>query len=138
MPDIAPPEMKELARRLLARETPSRKRSEAGETTAFPVCEKFRRPLSSFTGVAGFRSLLSRALALAGEEVHWLRALHIKADGSLEGLDELEAELDAREVAEGEVVLVGHLLELLVTFIGSTFTLQLLRDIWPNKNGLNF
>ena len=67
-----------------------------------------------------------------------MRALHIKADGSLEGLEKLEVKLDSREVAEGELVLVSHLLGLLVTFIGPALTLGLLRDIWPKMNDLEF
>ena len=74
---------------------------------------------------------------MAGTEVPWLRAVHVKADGSLEGLDELEANVDAQEVAEGEVVIIGHLFKLLATFIGPALTLQLLQDTWPN-NRLHF
>jgi hypothetical protein len=84
--------------------------------------------------MAGFRALFSRALALANEEVPWLRALHIKADGSLEGLDELEANLDENEIVEGEVVLVARLLELLITFIGPALTVRIIQDAWPRAN----
>ena len=44
-------------------------------------------------------------------EVSWILKLTIAADGSLDGP---KAKPDARTVAEGEVVLVGHLLALLV------------------------
>jgi hypothetical protein len=33
---------------------------------------------------------------------------------------------------EGEVVLIGHLLGLLVILIGPALTLQLLHDVWPD------
>jgi len=125
---------KEFARRLLAYEAGSGKPADAKVSPAFRVCEKLRGPLGKLLGVGGFRSLLSRALALAGAEVPWLRALHIKADGSLEGLDELEAKLDSRAVAEGEVVLAAQLLGLLVTFIGAALTQRLLQDIWPTMD----
>ena len=82
-------------------------------------------------GVAGFHALLSRSLALASRQISWLRELHIKPDGSVEGVTEVEARLDAHAVAEGEVVLVGHLLGLLVILIGPALTLGLLHDIWP-------
>ncbi|MEY2466516.1 MAG: hypothetical protein QOD03_1037 [Verrucomicrobiota bacterium] len=134
----ATPKLKEFARRLLAHDAATGKSGITKNSETFRVCEKLRGPLSRLTGGGGFRSLLSRALALAGAEVAWLRALHIKADGSLEGLAKLEAKLDSREVAEGEVALVSQLLELLITFIGPALTLQLLRDIWPKMKDLDF
>jgi hypothetical protein len=132
------PKLKKIARRLLAHDEALGKPAGTKDSESFHVCEKLREPLSRLTGVGGFRSLLSRALALAGAEVPWLRALHIKADGSLEGLGQLETKLDSREVAGGEVALVSQLLGLLITFIGPALTLQLLHDIWPEMNDLEF
>jgi hypothetical protein len=62
-----------------------------------------------------------------------LCALQVNPDGSLKGLHELEAKLDSRLVAEGQVVLLSELLGLLVTFIGPALTLQLLQDVWPKN-----
>jgi hypothetical protein len=134
MPNGAPPTLKELAKRLLADEARADKQRGANQSAAFRVCEKLRHPLGKLLGMAGFRALFSRALALANEEVPWLRALHIKADGSLEGLDELEANLDENEIVEGEVVLVARLLELLITFIGPALTVRIIQDAWPRAN----
>jgi len=131
------PKLKEFARRLLAQDADSGNSADTKDFEAFPVCEKLRGPLSRLAGVGGFRSLQSRALAMAGAEVAWLRSLQIKPDGSLEGFDKLKAKLDSHEVAEGEVALVSQLLELLVTFIGPALTLQLLHDIWPKMNDLD-
>lgn len=120
--------MRKLAQRLLASEA----REKTGETrTLFCVSEKLRVPLSNLTGVAGFRVLLSRALALAGEEVRWMMAIHVDAHGSLEGLDDACARLSRDEISEGEAVLIARLIGLLVTLIGSPLTLHLLQDIWP-------
>ena len=102
------------------------------------MCEKLRGPLGKLMGVGGFRSLLARSLALAGAEVPWLGTLQIKADGSLEGLNESEVKLDWSATAEGEVVLVAQLLGLLVTFIGAGLTQRLLHDVWPELDELNF
>lgn len=131
MPDHATAELKEFARRLLACEVASRKPGGAKDSAAFQVVEKLRGPLAKLLGTGGFRALFSRALALANGEVAWLRALHIKADGSLEGLEELEAKLDRDAIARGEVALVAQLLGLLVTFIGLPLTLGLIRGAWP-------
>jgi len=129
--------LQNFARRLLALEASVGKTRESEGSAAFRVCEKLRQALSTFAGTAGFRSLLSRALALAGDEFHWLKAIHVGADGSLEGLDEVQ--LTDAEIAEGEAVLVAQLIGLLVTFIGATLTLQLLRQAWPEASlgGLN-
>lgn len=130
------PNFRGSARRLLAYELASGISPEAKGSRVFFVCDKLRRPLAQLTGMGGFRSLLARALALAGEEVPWLRGLHVRADGSLDGLAELEANLGPEEIASGEVILVARLLELLVTFIGPALTLGLLKDAWPKMDDL--
>ncbi len=131
MSKTATPIPKEFAQQLLAYEETSGQPAEGKDSAAFRVCEKLRGPLGKVLGVGGFRSLLSRALALTCEEVPWLCALQVKADGTLEGLDELEAKLDPRAITEGEAVLVGQLLGLLIIFIGPALTLGLLHNIWP-------
>ena len=128
----ATPKMRDFAKRLIAYEARGNKSFETKKTpAAFHVCEKLRVHLSTFMGNAGFRALLARSLALASAEVAWLRAMHVKADGSLEGLDELEAQVDPNEIAEGCVVLLAQLLGLLVAFIGEDLTLRLVREVWP-------
>ena len=128
----ATPKMRNFAKRLIAYETRENRSFETKKTlAAFHVCEKLRAHLSTFLGNAGFRALLARALALAVAEVAWLRAMQVKADGSLEGLDELEAQVDPNEIFEGCVVLLAQLLGLLVAFIGEDLTLRLVREVWP-------
>lgn len=90
-------------------------------------------------GTGGFDALIVRALALAGTEADWLLKIRVKADGSLEGLGDLQGCLDPAEITRGSVVLVASLLGLLVTFIGEILTLRLVRDIWPElPNSDNF
>jgi hypothetical protein len=122
--------MRDFAQRLVAREAMGKKPFERNGRAFGRVIEKVRGPLAALTGVAGFRSLLSRALALANAEVRWLRAVHVKADGALECPPEI-ARLDKEEMANGEVALVAQLLGLLVTFIGEALTARLLEDVWP-------
>ena len=133
------PSLREFATRLLAGEGAAAKRAGVN-APAFHTCEKLRPPLGKMMGVAGFRSLFSRALALASADVPALCALHVKADGSLEGIEELEGKLSADEMALAEVILVERLLELLVTFVGPALTLQLIRNAWPGTkfNDLDF
>jgi hypothetical protein len=126
--------MRDLANRLIAHETRESMPSGAKPPAAFPGCEKLRRPLAALLGNCGFRVLLSRALALATAEIPRLRAVRVKADGSLEGLAELHAQLDPGELHEGGVVLLAQLLGLLVTFIGEKLTLSLMSKVWTGMS----
>jgi hypothetical protein len=81
-------------------------------------------------GNAGFRALLSRALALANPEVSWLRAVNVNVDGTLQW-SEAGRVLDPAEFLEGRVVLLAQLLGLLTAFIGPSLTLRLVGEIWP-------
>jgi len=117
-----------LVRQLLAIDAALGNPDGADDSRAFRACDRLRSPLSKLIGIGGFRSLLSRALALAGEDVPWLRGLHINADGSVEGL---ETEVDPREFNKGELALMTEFVGLLVAFIGPALTLQFLLDICP-------
>jgi len=88
-------------------------------------------------GNEGFRALLSRALALANVEVPWLETVHVKADGSMEGLNEIKAQVEPEDIAEGSVVVFAQLLGLLVAFIGETLTLRMVREVWPKLPQIN-
>ncbi len=125
------PPIRNYAQHLIAYEAQQDQSSRADHPAAFSVCEKLREPLASLSGLNGFRSLLSRALALAGDEVRWLRAVHVKPDGSLECPAEM-SDLDQKEISGGENALVAQLLGLLETFIGEPLTLSLVREVWPS------
>ena len=86
------------------------------------VCDKLRRPLTTLTGAAGFRSLLARALALAKQESPVLGAWEIRSDGSLAGVN--------GEAAQSGSVLIAHLIGLMITFIVESLTLRLVHDAW--------
>jgi len=120
-----------LAQRLLTYEAVAGENSEPAESAAFRVCVKLRRPLTTLAGVAGFRSLLSRALTLARAEVPSLGAVQVAADGSLKGLDELEPQIGKEQARDGGAILIVQLIGLLLTFIGEGITLRLVQDVWP-------
>lgn len=125
------PGIRALSRWLLACEAAPGKPPSQKSPGAFSVCGKLRQHLSVLAGVAGFRSLLSRALTLAKAEVPWLDALRIREDGSLDWPGADESQRDREKMAEGEVALVAQLLGLLVSFIGEALTLLLVREVWP-------
>jgi len=81
--------------------------------------------LITLAGLAGFRSLLSRALTLARAKAPGLNAMQVAADGSLLGLDDLQPQVDEAQVREAGIILITELLGLLIRVVGEPMTLQL-------------
>ena len=129
---MLPPQTRDLALRLLAYENAAGKSSEPTEFAAFGVCERLRQPLITLAGVAGFRSLLSRALTLGKAEAPSLNAVQVAVDGSLQGLDGLRPQVDV-DAREAGIILITQLLGLLVRVVGEAMTLQLVTsEILPD------
>lgn len=128
------PETQDLARRLLAFEAAHHNSSATGVDGAARVIDELRLRLIKLAGVDGFRALLSRALTLAKAEVPSLNMVQVSADGSLEGFEGIEQSHETGETGEAGKILVAHLLELLVTFIGEPLTLRLVRDQSPDAS----
>jgi hypothetical protein len=129
--NTATPAIQNLARRLIALEAAGVP-SDGLVAEAVRACEKLRVPLAKLAGVAGFRSLMTRAMALATAEAPWLASVQVRADGSLEGFDADGLYQGAVPSGEPGVVVVAQLLGLLVTFIGEPLTLRIVRDAWPH------
>jgi hypothetical protein len=116
------PSTPELARQLVAYERVETGQAKADHEAVCRVCEKLRLPLGTLAGGAGFRSLLSRALALAKHESPALSAWEVRADGSLHGLN--------GQAAQSSSVLVAHLIGLMIMLIGKSLTLRIIHDVW--------
>jgi hypothetical protein len=129
--------LRDFAERLLAEESASAS-GHADLPVAFRVCNKLRLRLTTLAGLAGFHSLLSRAITLAAREAPGLSTLRINADGSLDRLagsvegGHAKPHPDQLDANEG-VVLVAHVVGLLFTFIGEALTLRLINDIWRKE-----
>jgi hypothetical protein len=121
-----------MARRLLTYEAFAGETSVPTEPASLRVYEKLRRPLCALAGVAGFQALATRALALAKSEASNLGAVQITADGSLQGLGELNPQADKDQAGEPGVIFIAQLLGLLLIFIGEHLTLRLVQDVWPD------
>jgi hypothetical protein len=135
---MLPPQTRDLAQRLLAYENDAGETSNPREFPAFRVCEKLRQPIIALAGVAGFRSLLSRALTLASAEAPSLSAVQVAADGSLKGIDELQPQVDGDQAREAGIILITQLLGLLVRVVGEAMTLQLVTpEIPPDFRSLS-
>jgi hypothetical protein len=126
------PEIREWARRLIALETPRDARRAASAGDAAGVCERLRVPLTKLVGTAGYHSLISRALAMAKAQAPVLEPVRVRLDGSLESFAEIN-EIDG----DAGVAVVGHLLSLLVTFVGEPLTLSLIRSAWTDVALMN-
>ena len=128
------PEMRDLAQRLLSYEASAGSTSASAETATLRVYQKLRHSLGELAGSAGFQALASRALTLARSEVPSLSAVHVGADGNLEGMSSIEPSISAEmdRVHEGGIILISRLLGLLFIFLGEALTLSLLRDAWPD------
>ena len=125
------PQMRAMATGLITYESKHSNSPESKSPSGFHVCEKLRPQLATLMGNGGFRALVTRALALAIEEVPWLQHVQVKPDGSLEVVDEVDAQISKGQIGEGRVVLLAQVLGLLVAFIGEGLTLQILREVWP-------
>ena len=132
---MAAPEMRDLAHRLLTYEAGADKTSESMEYPTLRVYEKLRQSIGEVVGAAGFQSLASRALTLARWETPMFSAARITADGSLQGLGEIECQFDTDndQAGEGGIILIARLLGMLRIFLGEALTLSLLRNAWPGE-----
>ena len=128
---------RDLARRLLAEEAVHDKTSPRTESALLRVYEKLRWSLCVFAGVAGFRSLASRALTLAKAEAPSLSGVQVASGGTLQGFNETKMQSDKLQAGDGEVVLIAQLLGLLSTFIGESLTLRFVQDAWPEAGREN-
>jgi hypothetical protein len=57
--------------------------------------------------------------------------VQVAADGSLEGLDELESQIGTDRAGNAGAILIAQLIGLLLTFIGEGLTLRMVQDVWP-------
>ena len=135
MMDMSSAPMRDLARRLLAVEAASQSAADPHVHEAVRVCEKLRISLTRFAGADGF-AVAPAAGAGSGPRGSPFAARHhgVKADGSVEGLEELAADASKRSGGDAAVAITAHLLGLLVTFIGEPLTLRLVREAWPDAS----
>jgi hypothetical protein len=118
---------------MLTIEAQSQRANDAREHEAVRVCAKLKLSLTRFAGADGFASLLRRSLALARADVPSLSQITLNPDCSVEGLETLAAR-DPQSGVEAGAAIIGHMLGLLVTFIGEPLTLRLVRESWPDAS----
>jgi hypothetical protein len=121
-----------VVQQVLAYESTQGTPAEPPGQAAVRACEKLRVGFSRFAGVAGFCSILARALSLAQRDAPWLASVQVTPEGALAGFGEgAQAQDPAAAVAGGSAILT-QFLELLHTFVGEALTWRLLADAWPD------
>jgi hypothetical protein len=128
-------QMQSIATRLNTWESNAANSSKQKLGGAVLVVEKLRVPIATLMGDAGFRALLSRAIALTYAEVPWL-GTNREAEDPFNGFGRFEGQVRPHEISMAENILIANLLNLLSTFVGEALTLQFLREVWPNKQNL--
>ena len=128
---LAPPPMRHFAKQLIAYEAESDPQSAHEGPIAFSVIDKLSPHFITLMGNYGFQVMLERALAQAGKEVTWLGKISVNHEGPFCQLSELKEPMAAEIIFEGKVVFIAYVLEQLITFLGESFTLRMLRDVWP-------
>lgn len=126
------PRFRDFAERLIAIGTTQAKSSASKPPKVFAAIDELRPSLAQVVGILGFSAVLSRALAKAKTDIAWLRAVYVSPDGSLEGLDELEPNVDPKDIALGRVVLLAEFVSLLAELIGERLVLQLVQQAMSN------
>jgi hypothetical protein len=127
--------LRDFARRLIVIESRRHDATTTLTAGAVRVCDQLRTSLAKLAGMAGFHSLMSRAVAMAKAEYPAIQGVAVRDDGSLEGLDSA----GTAEGADGEagIVIVAQLIGLLVTFIGEPLTMRLVRDVWADAPAID-
>ena len=120
------PSMRALAQQLMIFEGRPQGATEDPADEAARVFERLRVALARFAGSDGFTSLVQRALALARADEPSLRQLSVRADGSLEGLEQVSG--------NAVLALIAQFLGLLVTFVGEPLTLRFVSEAWPDAS----
>jgi hypothetical protein len=123
-------ETKDLARSLVAYEAAGSSSGATG-SLAVRVCEKLRCPLSAVAGVAGYRSLLARALTLAKEEAPSLNVFDITPNGNLQCTGGIASQI-GHSSEEDDIILTSQFIGLLLSLLGPAVTLQLVQEVFPN------
>jgi hypothetical protein len=129
----ATPQLRDLARRLFAREA-KKSRAPAALAEAMEVtCRRLHARLDPLIGAGGFRALLARALHLATKEFPWLAAVSVEEHPAceLKGSREAARGLEASQVNEGFALVLANVVWLLVTFIGHDIAFGLVQEVWP-------
>ena len=128
------PQIKKLARRLLAHESKKSPSPVKLDEALEVCCQRLHKGLDPLIGAGGFRALLDRALYLAKKEHSWLHGVELEDYPGCE-LNALQEAMEGQKPAvinETFTVILANVIWLLVTFIGEDIALGLVDELWPD------
>lgn len=93
---------------------------------------------ATLVGDRGFGALVARAVHLTRPTCPWLEHAGSDVDAAqlVSALAARIGEIEAEEVERCVVLLLGHVLGLLCSFIGDDLTFRLVRRTWPDLPGI--
>jgi hypothetical protein len=121
--NIPRPSAKALAMEVIQRET----RDDDKVDVAVTVLPKLHGTLGKLIGAHGFDVVLERSLRLAKNDEPLLANVICEPGGILNGLTYLAADRE-----RGLIVVLSHLIELLMRFIGEDLAGRIVRDTWSD------
>ena len=121
-------------RRLLAREAGMAADASATAAAARRLCEHFAHQLTPLIGDAGVTAICARSLHLAQRDFPELASVRPfnHSAGPLAPLQSFLEQQEPTAATEVAVVVLATASELLASFIGESLTTRLLREAWPD------
>lgn len=129
-----PPEVLDLAHRLLRHETGGSPNPAAAAAAVDAACGRLKHELADVLGAGGVAALLGRALHLAKRERPLLAAASFDPESSscFTGLAAALAAGTDEEASAAAASVLAHLLGLLVALLGEELGLKPVRKLWPH------
>jgi hypothetical protein len=129
-----PPDVGELARRLLSHEAGDSSAPAASAAAVEMACRRLKGELTDLLGSGGVSALMGRALNLAKRERPVLAGVTLDTEQSscYAGLSDALAAATDEEAAAACASVLGHLLGLLVILLGEDLGRQPVRELWPH------
>jgi hypothetical protein len=127
-------DVRNVFRRMLAREAGTAADASATAAATSRVCERFARQLAPLIGDAGITAICARSLHLVQRQFPGLASVR-PSDQGAGPLALLQSFLEQQEPAAATEVAVAVLAtasELLASFIGESLTTRLLCEAWPD------
>ncbi len=124
--------LRDVARRILVQELGDRRAPAEVAAAIEVVFASLYGLMRNLIGQNGFQALISRAVYLSSKEFPWIDTIELRAESTLT-LRHLDAVVEAEGVErarDGAAALMGTVIGLLFSFLGTDLTLRLLRRSW--------
>ena len=121
-----------VARRIIARELARFEGHDALPQAVEHAFHQLEGLMACLVGAVGYRTLTLRAIHLAGAELPWLSEVELPLPLSRVTLSQTIPQVGEDQVRAGAETILGHIVDLLCTFIGKDLTFRLIRRVWTD------